>query len=85
MANVLMSFLLPESLLNELRAVAEKNCLSVSAQLRTLIVNYLKEQKTVQFLALFNSFYPLSSKNLHFDISLFLKLIAFRISNYYSC
>lgn len=45
MANVLMSFLLPESLLNELRAVAEKNCLSVSAQLRTLIVNYLKEQK----------------------------------------
>lgn len=43
--NVLMSFLLPESLLNDLRAAAEENCLSVSAQIRTLIVEYLREHK----------------------------------------
>ena len=48
MANVLTSFLIPDYLLDELKVVAEKNCLSVSAQLRTLIVNYLKEQKESQ-------------------------------------
>lgn len=43
MANILYSFQLPEELINQLREIAKENCLSVSAQLRTIILNYIKE------------------------------------------
>lgn len=45
MANILYSFQLPEELINQLKEIAKENCLSVSAQLRTIILNYIKEYK----------------------------------------
>lgn len=44
MANILYSFMLPEELINKVRELAKENCISASAQLRLMILHYLKEQ-----------------------------------------
>ena len=45
MANKLVNFQLPEELIKKFKEVADKNCLSMSAQLRILILKFLDEYK----------------------------------------
>lgn len=45
MANKLVNFQLPEELIEKFKEAADKNCLSMSAQLRILILKFLDEYK----------------------------------------
>ena len=45
MANKMFNFQLPEELIEKFKEVADKNCLSMSAQLRILILKFLEEYK----------------------------------------
>lgn len=45
MANKMFNFQLPEELVKKFKEVADKNCLSMSAQLRILILKFLDEYK----------------------------------------
>lgn len=45
MANKMFNFQLPEELIESFKEVANKNCLSMSAQLRILILKFLDEYK----------------------------------------
>lgn len=44
MANQLLNFQLPEELIVQLKTAAKHKCLTVSALLRTLILNYLDQE-----------------------------------------
>lgn len=45
MANKMFNFQLPEELIKEFKEIADKNCLSMSAQLRLILIKFIKENK----------------------------------------
>ncbi len=45
MSNKIFNFQLPEELMQEFKKIADRNCLSMSAQLRTLLIKFIKENK----------------------------------------
>lgn len=45
MSNKIFNFQLPEELIKEFKKIADRNCLSMSAQLRTILIKFIKENK----------------------------------------